>query len=145
MSRSTAAFVLVAIAFVAMTSSPAHAAVTAQLKVIPQLLGPCPATVKFTGTISGPAGTSFQYSFNRFINGVQQIQNAGAASIPQSGNLSVNDSVTLNISTGATTFDQIWIHNLVGQPDIYSNKAYFVNTCKAQRLHPFVLPSGVIK
>jgi hypothetical protein len=122
---------LIAAALLFMVARPADAAVTATLNAAtPSYSGKCPVTETFGGTISGTAGTTFQYSFNRFINGAQQVQNIGAGTIPASGSLAVNDSVSIGSSTTGSTFDQVWVHNIAGgQADVYSGKASFSVTC----------------
>ncbi|HEV2907880.1 MAG TPA: hypothetical protein VGX02_01315, partial [Candidatus Eremiobacteraceae bacterium] len=112
----------------------ASAAITATLTpVTPAYTGTCPASVKFTGTISGSPGNSFQYSFVHFINGVEQVVNVGSATLPASGTMPVNDSMSIAATTGANTFDQLWVHNISGGlPDVYSGKASFSVTCGTQ-------------
>ncbi|MBV8222833.1 MAG: DNRLRE domain-containing protein [Candidatus Eremiobacteraeota bacterium] len=102
--------------------------------------GTCPATLSFSGTIAYTPNTKFTYSFNRFVNGVQQVVNGGTVS-GGSGSLPVNDVVTVPTSaSGAATFDQIWVHNISGgQPDVYSNKANFSVSC-GSGFHPKNLP-----
>jgi hypothetical protein len=85
--------------------------------------------MSFSGTISGTPGTKFTYSWNRFVNGAQQVVNG--ATITLSGpTFGVNDSMTINASTTGTTFDQIWVHGISGgQPDVYSNEVHFSVKC----------------
>jgi hypothetical protein len=119
----------------------AAAAVTASLAVTSPnpYAGACPVIDQFKGTIAGTPGTAFTYSFNRFVNGMQHVVNGGAVTLPPSGSITVNDSVTITASALANTFDQIWVHNISGgQPDVYSNKANVAVTC-------FILPpKGII-
>lgn len=138
MNRSVAyAAGLFATALLIVVARPAAATVTASpapplTATTPSYSGKCPATEAFTGTISGTPGTTFQYSFNRFINNVQQIQNVGAGTIPSSGSLAVSDSFSVASSTNNTlqNFDQIWVHNISGgQSDVYGVKAAFSVTC----------------
>jgi hypothetical protein len=112
--------------------TPASAAVTtaALTATTPSYSGACPTTMAFTGSISGTPGTTFQYSLNRFINGVQQVQNVGAATLPASGTIAVADSFSIASTSAGVNFDQIWVHNIAGgQPDVYSNRAPFSVTC----------------
>jgi hypothetical protein len=114
--------------------TPAVAAITtAQLTAgSPASNGPCPFTESFTGSINGTPGTSFQYSFNRYIDSVQQVQNVGVATIPASGTLNVSDSFSISGATAAINFDQIWVHNIAGgQGDVYSPRAPFSVACIA--------------
>ena len=90
--------------------------------------GSCPTTVKFTGSIAYTAGTKFTYSFNRFVNGVQQVV-AGGTVTTGSGSLAVSDAITISSTTSGRTFDQIWVHGIPGQPDVYSNEAAFTVSC----------------
>jgi hypothetical protein len=123
---------LFAAALLIIAARPAAAAVTAATlnATTPSYNGKCPATEAFTGAISGTPGTTFQYSFNRYINGVQQVQNVGAGTIPASGNLAVSDSFSIASSSTGVNFDQVWVHNIAGgQPDLYSAKASFAVTC----------------
>ncbi len=126
--------------------APASAAVTAVLTATtPSYTGTCPTTMAFTGTISGAPGTSFQYAFNRFVNGSQQVVNIGAATLPAGGTLTVNDSMSIAATTGANTFDQLWVHNIAGQGDVYSAKAAFKVTCgtpSPPTSVPTTLPGG---
>jgi hypothetical protein len=126
------------------TRAPAQAALTGALTATtPTYSGNCPTTEAFTGTILGPAGTTFQYSFNRFINGVQQVQNVGAATMPASGTMTVNDSFSIASTSGGVNFDQMWIHNIGGgQPDVYSNRAAFSVNCVTAGTAP---PGGLNK
>jgi|ERR1700686_926159 len=123
---------LFAAALLIIAARPAAAAVTAATlnATTPSYNGKCPATEAFTGAISGTPGTTFQYSFNRYINGVQQVQNVGAGTIPASGNLAVSDSFSIASSSTGVNFDQVWVHNIAGgQADVYSVKASFTVTC----------------
>ncbi len=123
--------------------APAAAAVTAVLTATtPSYTGNCPTTMAFTGTISGSPGASFQYSFSRFVSGVQQVVNIGAATLPASGTLAVNDSMSINATTGGNTFDQLWVHNIAGQADVYSAKANIKVTCGTPPPPPTALPGG---
>jgi hypothetical protein len=99
--------------------------------VSPTYTGQCPTTVKFDGTIAFTAGTRFTYSFNRFVNGVQQV--AGGGTVTSGGGImAVNDSISISSSTSGRTFDQIWVHNISGgQSDVYSNEAAFTVTCQS--------------
>jgi len=111
--------------------------------------GPCPATVNFSGTISGTPGTSFVLTWNRFINGKQTLVNAnnGQPITLWGSSLTVSDSmqVTSNAdnNNGNRTFDQIWLHNISPpQKDKYSTGAqetptYFSVTC--WKLNPNVV------
>ncbi len=113
-------------------SRPSSAAVTASLSIIGStpIAAKCPVNVKFTGTIAGAPGTTFTYSFNRFINSVQNVVNGGTMTMPGSGSIAVNDSIPIVASTSGTTFDQVWVHNISGgQPDVYSNTSTFSVTC----------------
>jgi hypothetical protein len=127
----TCTAVVIVIALLLIVRAPAQAALTSALTATtPSYTGACPTTMAFTGSISGAPGTAFQYSFNRFINGTQQVVNVGAATLPSSGTLAVNDSMSITATTGANTFDQIWVHNIAGgQADVYSNRAPFSVTC----------------
>lgn len=112
--------------------APASAAVTGALLTTstPSYSGSCPTTLTFTGTITGSPGTTFKYSFNRFIDGVQQIQDVGNATIPVGGSLPVSDSFSISSTSAGVNFDQIWVHNIVGgQSDVYSPRAAFNVTC----------------
>lgn len=109
----------------------ADAAVSASLSIAgPSSYTGCPVTVKFTGTIAGTPGTKVTYSFNRFVNGVQQVVNGATLTISGSGQIPVNDSITLTSSASGVTFDQIWVHNISGgQSDVYSNETHFTVNC----------------
>ena len=109
----------------------ANAAVSASLSIVgPSTYNGCPATIKFTGTINGAAGTKLTYSFNRFINGTQQVVAGATMTLPATGSISVNDSITLSSSATGNTFDQLWVHGISsGQPDVYSNEAHFTVNC----------------
>jgi hypothetical protein len=109
----------------------ANAAVSASLSIVgPSTYNGCPATVKFTGTINGLAGTKLTYSFNRFINGTQQVVAGATTTLPATGSISVNDSIALSSSATGNTFDQIWVHGISGgQPDVYSNETHFTVNC----------------
>jgi hypothetical protein len=92
--------------------------------------GPCPTMMAFNGTVTGTPGTKFTLSFNRFVNGVQQVVTTGVITLPASGNISANDNMSIASSTTASTFDQIWVHGISGgQPDVYSNKVNVTVTC----------------
>jgi hypothetical protein len=131
-----AAFVaFLVIAAVFGVSRPSSAAVTASsLSVVGPnpLTAKCPVNVGFTGSISGSPGTVFTYSFNRFVNSVQQVVNGATVTMPGGGTIAVNDSVPISASTSGTTFDQVWVHNISGgQPDVYSNLAKFTVNCQS--------------
>jgi hypothetical protein len=122
---------LIAIALLGL-SRPSSAAVTASLSIVGSatLTVKCPVNVKFAGTIGGTPGTTFTYSFNRFVNSVQKVVNGATVTMPGSGSIAVNDSIPIAASTSGTTFDQIWVHNISGgQPDVYSNAPNFSVTC----------------
>jgi hypothetical protein len=133
--KKIALVILLSAALLFILSRPCSAAVTASSI---SLVGPnpltakCPVNVSFTGNISGSPGTIFTYSFNRFINNVQQVVNGATVTMPGSGSLAVNDSVPIASSASGNTFDQIWVHNISGgQPDVYSNKAAFTVNCQS--------------
>jgi len=119
------------VAMLGVTTSALAAITTAQLTAgSPTSNGPCPFTETFTGTISGQPFTTFQYSFNRFINGTQQVQNVGAARIPAGGSVAVSDSFSVSGTSAGVNFDQIWVHTIAGgQPDVYSARAPFFVNC----------------
>jgi hypothetical protein len=139
MKRTLVALAVLALLLVA--PRMASAAVTASLAVNGPnpYFGTCPDTVAFKGTISGTPGTVLTYSFNRFVNGVQQVVPGATLTMPSGGSIAVNDSIAISTATGGNTFDQIWVHNIAGgQPDVYSNKADFTVTC-------FILPpKGIV-
>ena len=62
---------------VAAVRTPAAASITSASVSGPSFSGPCPTTMVFKGTVTGTPGTTFKLSFNRFINGVQQIAAKG--------------------------------------------------------------------
>jgi hypothetical protein len=128
--RVTLSAIALVVAAVAL-AAPAQAALTAVLTpTTPSYAGACPTTMAFTGSISGPPGTAFQYSFSRYVNGVQQVQNVGAVTLPASGTVAVSDSISIAGTSAGINFDQIWVHNIAGgQPDVYSNRAPFSVTC----------------
>src|SRR5215470_1569668 len=111
---------------------PASAGVTAAAfaAATPSYTGPCPVVMAFSGTINGTPGVSFQYSFNRYVDGKQQVQNVGAATIPAGGSLAVSDSFSISGSSSGVNLDQVWVHNIAGgQMDVYSNRAAFAVNC----------------
>jgi hypothetical protein len=143
-NAASAAGLLAAAVFV-IIARPAAAAITTTTltATTPSYSGKCPVTEAFSGTIVGTPGTAFQYSFNRFINGAQQVQAIGAATIPTGGSLPVSDSFSIPANSTGANFDQIWVHNIAGgQPDVYSPKATFnvacVNPNPYAILHPGV-------
>lgn len=90
----------------------------------------CPVTLQFNGSINGTPGTSFAFSFNRYINSVQQVVAGGNVTLPASGTVAVSDSISISSTTTSTSFDQIWVHNIKGgQSDVYSNKANYSVNC----------------
>jgi hypothetical protein len=109
----------------------ANASITASLALVgPTPINGCPANVQFTGSISGTPGTAFTYSFNRFVNGVQQVAGGNMMTMPPGGSITVNDSIPIAASTNGVTFDQIWVHNIGAfQQDVYSNKVAFTVNC----------------
>ena len=101
--RATLSAIVFVIAALAL-AGPAQAAVTAAMTATtPSYSGTCPTTMAFTGNISGPPGTAFQYSFNRYVNGIQQVQNVGAATLPASGSLAVSDSFSIGSTSSGST------------------------------------------
>ncbi len=90
-------------------SRPSDAAVTASLSLVGStpISAKCPLNVQFTGTIAGTPGTIFTYSFNRYVNGKQNVVNGGTMTMPGSGSIAVNDSIPISASTTGSTFDQI--------------------------------------
>jgi hypothetical protein len=122
----------IALAVCTLHAAPASAAITSSLSTTSPNpnSGPCPVTMNFTGSINGTAGTVFTYSFNRFVNSVQQVVNGGTMTMPSSGTIAVNDSIPIASSASGNTFDQVWVHNISGgQPDVYSNKVNFTVNC----------------
>ena len=109
----------------------ANATITSSLALVgPNPVNGCPANVQFTGTISGTPGTTFTYSFNRFVNSVQQVVGGNMMTMPPGGSITVNDSISIAASTNGVTFDQIWVHNIgTFQPDVYSNEVHFTVNC----------------
>lgn len=126
----SAAFSIAALLVVARIPAQAAVSAAALSAATPTYTGACPTTMAFTGTITGMPGTTFQYSFNRYINGVQQVHNVGAATLPGSGTLTVSDAIGISTSSTGINFDQIWVHNISGgQGDVYSNRAPFSVAC----------------
>ena len=118
-------------AFAGVTSAPISTGT-------PNYVGTCPVTINFTGSIVATAGTSFSYSFNRFVSGAQQVTPGQPVTIPGPSPTPypVNDSITVSSSTKGTTYDQIYVHNISdkqgGHPDVYSMpQAFFSVTCFA--------------
>src|ERR1022692_3980877 len=108
-------FAFVALGILIAQPHRASAAVTASMSIVgPSSYNGCPVTVKFTGTIAGTKGTVFTYSFNRFVNGAQTVVNGGTATMPPSGSIAVNDSMSLAASAMSNTFDQLWVHGISG-------------------------------
>ncbi|HME82574.1 MAG TPA: DNRLRE domain-containing protein [Candidatus Eremiobacteraceae bacterium] len=135
MDRNVAfAAAVFAFALGVVAARPAAATVTAATitATTPSFSGKCPTAEAFKGTIAGTPGTTLQYSFNRYINGAQQVQNVGAATIPWGGSIAVSDSFSITTSSTGANFDQLWVHNIAGgQADVYSNKATFAVACGA--------------
>jgi hypothetical protein len=129
MPRALAAFG----AFALLVASPrlASAAVTASLSGgFPSPHYGCPASEPFSGTITGAPGTTFTYTFNRYIDTVHHIGPGGSVTMPSSGSYPVNDAIPISTSTNGTTFDQIWVHNIFpSQGDVYSNEVHFIVVC----------------
>jgi hypothetical protein len=125
---------IIALSFVvifACVREPASANITSASVTTsqPSYNGPCPATISFSGTINGTPGTKFTYSWNRFINGAQQVVNVGTVTL-SAPSYPVSDSITINASTSGNTFDQLWVHGISGgQSDVYSNEMHFSVTC----------------
>jgi hypothetical protein len=136
---AAAAVVAVSIAHPAKASITGATISTTQ----PSYSGTCPVTIAFTGSVTGTPGTAFTYSFNRFVNGVQQVVAGGTVTL-SSGSYAVNDSIPISATTSAKTFDQIWVHNISGgQTDVYSNQANFSVTCGGPTPNPrYVLHQG---
>lgn len=134
----------VAVVGVSAFERPAEAGITGAALTTPSsvITNPCPISVPFTGTISGSPGTKFTYSFNRFVNGVQQVAPGGAATMPASGSISVSDNVSFASSASGRTFDQIWVHNIApSQADVYGNIVTVAVTCGAAPTPP---PSSIV-
>ena len=68
----------------------AEAAVTATLNGPSKYFGACPHTAAFSGSIAGDRGTVFTLTFNRFVNGAQQVVNGGTMTMPASGSIAVS-------------------------------------------------------
>jgi hypothetical protein len=129
--RNRASAIALLVPLILALGRPAFAGVTAAFlgPAGQNLSGHCPISVKFSGSISYSAGTSFTYSFNRFVNGVQQVAGGGTVT-SGSGSLAVSDSITVSSNAGGRTFDQIWVHKISGgQSDVYSNEAAFTVSC----------------
>jgi hypothetical protein len=113
----------------------AHAAITSAKLATTQSShsGGCPATIPFTGSITGNSGTTFTYTFRRVVNGVPQLVNGGLVTMPASGSIAVKDAITITASTqsGEVTTNQILVQNISGgQHDQYSNPVDFSVTCR---------------
>jgi hypothetical protein len=142
-ASSCAALSIAALLVVARIPAQAAVSAAALTAATATYAGACPTTMAFAGTITGTPGTTFQYSFNRFVNGVQQVHNVGPATLPASGTLAVNDSFGVSTSSTGINFDQVWVHNVSGgQADAYSNKASFSVTCGAATPAPSTSPGG---
>ena len=95
----------------------------------PSFTGACPATITFTGAITGTAGTTFTYNFVRIDHGVFEFSGDTAATMPASGSLAVTDSVTISASTNNS--EQLVVKNIAGgQPNVYSTALSYSVTCK---------------
>ena len=110
---------------------PAQAGITGATLSAPSTAytGSCPTTMSFNGTVTGTPGTKFTFTFNRFIDGAQQLADKGPQTMPATGSLSFSDGVSISASTTAPTFDQIWVHGITGQSDVYSAKVNFSVVC----------------
>ena len=126
-----ATIAIIAILLVTALHEPAAAGITKAAIVGAPLTytGTCPVTLRFTGTVTGSAGTSFTWSFNRSINGVTNQNTIGSFTLTKSNSLAEKDSILISSSTKGYSFDQLWIHGISGQSDVYSNKATFTVTC----------------
>jgi len=106
----------------------------------PSYSGYCPATVSFSGLITGKPGTTFWYTF-AWLAG-KEFSGDVVATMPASGSLPVQYSITVTGSTSDSM--QIWVRNISGgQANVYSAAAYSV----ACQFNPGVLPpnSGLRK
>jgi hypothetical protein len=126
-------FVIVATFFVLVATGPASAALTVSLKATPSVYqGSCPATMVFSGMISGTPDTTFRYSFKRNINDKQQILVMGSATIPSSGSLAIKDSFDVISTSSGSNFDQVWVHHIEHKKgSVYSPRVHFSVTCVA--------------
>jgi hypothetical protein len=134
---------LALISCVASLRAPAAANITNAVlsTTTPAYTGACPATIEFSGTISGTRGTSFVLTWNRFINNKQTTVDANNGNpLTLSGatvnvTMNVNDVMQVPVNAdnknGKRTFDQIWLHYISGgQTDVYSMpEATFSVTC----------------
>ena len=69
--------------------------------------GACPATLRFTGTISGPANQAVTYVFNRTIKGIVVTGRPNTAAFDGSGHLSVVDSFQVDASQAGSGQDEL--------------------------------------
>lgn len=69
--------------------------------------GACPATIKFTGTITGPARQSVGFYFTRTIKGVAASSMPTSASLDDTGKLSVADSMSIDGAHAGSGSDEL--------------------------------------
>jgi hypothetical protein len=73
--------------------------------------GPCPATMKFAGTITGPPNQPVTYVFNRTIKGIVVTSRPNTAAFDGSGHLSVTDSFPVDPSQAGAGADELEVLN----------------------------------
>ncbi len=105
----------------------AAAAVTTQFNIV----GPtsitmlCPASVSFTGSIKGPAGTQVTYHFSHYVAGAWIYSGDVPATIPPSGSLGITESLTIDSAHSGLQSNQLD----TTAPNASEGKVFFTVKC----------------
>jgi hypothetical protein len=113
---------------------PAAAAVTTQFNIV----GPknittlCPASVNFTGSIKGPAGTQVSYYFARYVAGAWTYSPTYNAVIPANlappnGAWPINETLTIDSAHNGFQSNQVDVK----PPNAAEAKVFFTFTCRS--------------
>lgn len=86
--------------------------------------GSCPVTIKVNGTITGPANQAITYSFARTVGNVSLSTKPVAATLDESGQLTVVDSLPIAPNQAGPGSDELTVW-----PGAVRSKASFSVTC----------------
>jgi len=101
--------------------------------------GACPATLRFAGTISGPANQPVTYVFNRTIKGIVVTSRPNKAAFDGSGHLSVVDSFQVDSSQAGSGQDELEVLPAGVKAAVpFSVSCSFQNAAPAAKTHFFI-------
>lgn len=101
---------------------------------------PCPMTLTFNGSITGPANSSVTYLWARFVNNKSQDSNPVTTTIPGNGTLTLPpQQLSIDKSTQGLQSYDLYITSPAGSDSTTHGKVFFNPTCQTLVIKPGVI------